>query len=71
MNLREVRIGLGISQTCLSRLLGCTQHRISELETGKGGRRPTKQHWAACRALEVLHDHNLLQELIFKEGAEK
>jgi len=36
MNLRNVRIGLGISQTCLAKLLGCTQHRISELETGKG-----------------------------------
>ncbi len=63
---KDFRVGLGVSKACLARLMGCRQSQISDLENGRQGRSPTKFHAAMCQALEILHDHNLLPELLKK-----
>ncbi len=68
---KDCRIGLGVSQACLARLMGCRQSQISALETGRGGRQPTNFHAAMCRALELIHDKGLLPELTYRGSAKK
>ncbi len=61
---KDCRVALGVSQELFAKLLGCSQSRISEIETGHTGSKPTKQHEMACRAIECLHDNGILQDFL-------
>lgn len=66
INIKEARQTLGLTQKQLADLVGMFPHRISELEHGTDGRKPTKQMLHHLAAIEVIADHGLLNELPMK-----
>lgn len=66
ISLSEARCKLGLTQKQLADLLGTMPHRISELENGVDGRKPTKQMQHHLEALEVIAEHGLLDYLATK-----
>jgi transcriptional regulator with XRE-family HTH domain len=61
--MKDTRQKLGLTQSQLARLLGTSQHRVSEIEKGRDGRKMTKQQRYHLVALRLLHKHELIDEL--------
>lgn len=63
---KELRSKLGLTQTAMGKLLGCNQRRCSAIEVGTDNRKATIQMQHHLAALEVLHDHGLIDQLFEK-----
>ena len=66
MKIKEVRQKLGLTQKQIAPLLGTTQQGVGRIESGYEGRRETAGQIAALVALDLLNEHNLIDELIEK-----
>jgi transcriptional regulator with XRE-family HTH domain len=62
--LKEIRLRLGLTQMQMGLLFAMDQRNYSNLETGAGNRKPTKQHAAHIKVLEFITDKGLLSELL-------
>jgi len=62
ITLKGVRLKTGLAQKQFAPLLGMTQQAVARIESG--GRRETKGHCAALRAIALLFDHGLIDELL-------
>lgn len=56
---RAVRIQLGMSQGKLGECMGIAASDISALETGRGGRAPTRVHMRFLAWIKLAHDAGL------------
>lgn len=68
-DIKKARLRLGLTQKKLADLVGTMPHRISELEHGVDGRKPTRQMQHHLAAIEVIAEHGLLDELATKVKA--
>lgn len=64
--MRDIRKKLGLSQAEMGSVMGMSQQAISRIESGR--RKPTIKDVAFLRALEVIHNHDALNELIDRES---
>ena len=64
--IKETRKKLEQTQSQMGKLLGVSQHRISEIERGVDGRSETTTQRRLLTAIELLADHGLLG-LLFEE----
>lgn len=66
ITIKEARVKLGLTQKQMADLLGMSQHRVSEIERGVGGRAETKGHIAHIVALNLLNEHGFIADLATK-----
>lgn len=62
--LKEARLAMGLFQKNMALLLGMKQQHYSRLETGYGGRKPTKHHAIQVETLKFIYGKGLLPKLI-------
>jgi len=62
VTIKEVRQKLDLTQKQMAKLLGVTQHRVSELERGIDGRAETRQQIKHLSAIQFIAEHGLLDE---------
>lgn len=62
--IKETRKKLEQTQSQMGKLLGVSQHRISEIERGVDGRSETTTQRRLLTAIELLADHGLLGLLL-------
>lgn len=56
---RAVRMDMCFSQGELGKCMGISASDISALETGRGGRAPTKMHMRFLAWIKLAHDNGL------------
>ena len=64
LKIKETREQLGLSQSKCGKLMAMLQPAIGSIVSGR--RTETLQHQALCRALSLLHDHDLIRGLQHK-----
>ncbi len=62
--IKNTRQLLGLNQTQMGVLMGMSQQAVGRIEKNYEGRTETNAHIATLRALVVLHEHGLIDELI-------
>lgn len=62
IELKNIRLKIGLNQQTMALLFGMRQQNYSRLETNYEGRMPTKQHIAALKMLKFIYDKGLLSE---------
>jgi len=60
--IKATRNKLKQTQTQMGKLLGVSQHRVSEIERGVDGRSETTTQRRLLAAIELLADHGLLDK---------
>ena len=60
IELKNIRLKMGITQKTMASLLGMKQQNYSRLETNYEGRKLTKQHISAINMLVFIHENELL-----------
>lgn len=64
--IKTIRKKLKQTQIQMSKLLGVSQHRVSEIERGVDGRSETITQRHLLAAIELLADHGLLDNFFEK-----